>query len=422
MPVVFTRIELVLIKINGLPFNFILHAFYTPLSRCFPLEVILQITNKKPIGGYTMNKKIIAIVLIILLATAVFVGTASANQLQPDDTGRNSHLTIGQIVELSENHFIINKPDGDQITVEVTENTCFHSRAEDQGVGFDDLSVGIWVAVAGQPDEVGKIIARLVVLLPEDFDPEAVRGRRVSGEVTHINNGQDTFTIAIRSGDEITFDVDDSTRYLNGLGELKDLEKGMKVGVLAVAQQEGNPLAKVVVAVELDPNYSRERLAGKVDTVSPESLTLIVRGGGAQSFAVMADTQFRSLDGSIEDIQDLESGHVVVVIFEGDETTGYTALGVISTGEALNQAINNLQRAGGEVQSAGGSHLTILTESGERMDFIVGENIHVRGINGEADLNDLKNGMRVMVLYNTDEDGNLVARVIFFGERDNAPS
>jgi hypothetical protein len=137
---------------------------------------------------------------------------------------------------------------------------------------------------------------------------------------------------------------------------------------------------------------------------------------------LIEDTKFRSLDGSIEDIQDLESGHVVVVIFEGDETTGYTALGVISSGEALNRAINNLQRVAGEVQSAGGSHLTIQTASGERIDLIVGENIRIRGINGEAELNDLKNGMRVVVLYNIDEDGNSVARVILFGERDNTPS
>lgn len=367
-----------------------------------------------------MHKKLITALTIVLVAAAAFAGIASANPLQPGEEGFNQRLAIGQILSINGDDFIIEKPNGGQAVVQVTENTRYHIRGGEEEIGFEGLSAGMWVAVAGRPDDSGSITALVVVLLPEDFDPEAMRSRRVLGEVTHVNNGQDTFTILLRSGDQITFDVDDSTRYLHGLVELKDLEKGMQVGVLAAAQQDDNPLAKVVA--EVDPTQiPHRRLAGKVESVSPESLSLSIRGGQTQTFVLNEETKFRSLDGSIEDIQDLESGYVVVVVFEGDETNGLTALNVVATGEALNRALHNLQRVGGEVQSAGGSQLTILTHTGEKMDFTVGENVHIRGTSGEADLNDLKTGMRVVVLYHTADDGTLAARMILFGEKVGFP-
>lgn len=366
-----------------------------------------------------MDKRIFPAVMIVLLVAAVFVGTVSAKQRQVEVENRKQPFTIGQVISVENSQFAIEKPDGNQVMVQVIENTRFQSRVEQQEVGFEDLYDGVWVAVIGRTDENGVITANLVVLLPEDFDPEAHHGRRVMGEVTQINNGQDTFTIATRSQEEITFQVDESTRYLNGIGELQDLEKGMLVGILAFEPQDGNPLAKVVAAASINQNQPRKRLAGKVETVSTNSLTLMIRGGRRQAFTLTEDTNFRSLDGSIENVQDLESEHVVVVVFEGDDTSGFTALNVIASGEVFNQAVNRLRRVGGEVQSAGGSHLTIQTHTGEKIDFMVGENIHIRGVNGEAEINDLKNGMRVVVLYHTGEGGDLVARVILFGERDN---
>lgn len=369
-----------------------------------------------------MFKKILSAVSIFLVATSLFAGVASANELDPGDEERTKSLTVGQVVSVGNDLFSIEKINGDQLSVQVSENTQFRSRSGDSELGIEDLSVGMWVAVPGRPDEEGGIIARFVILLPEDFNPDSLRGRRVMGEVTHINNGQDTFTLEIRSGDEITFHVNEHTRYINGLTELKDLNKGIKVGVLAVAQQGGDPLAKVVALVNADQELSRKRLAGKVESVSPELLSLTVRGGQTVDFILTAETQFNSLDGSVGTLQDLESGHVVVVIYEGDEASGLTALNVIASGEKLNQAINNLKRVGGEVQSAGGSHLTIQTHSGERLDFTVAENVRIQGVSGKADLNDLKNGMRVVVLYHPDESGNLVARVIFFGDGRCSPS
>jgi hypothetical protein len=363
-----------------------------------------------------MNKRIFPAVMIVLLVATVFVGIVSAKTRKVEDENRRQPYTLGQVISMENTQFAIEKPDGNQVIVQVTENTRFQSRVEQQEVGFEDLYEGMWVAVLGRPDETGVIPAHLVVLLPEDFDPEAPHVRRVTGEVTQINNEQDTFTIVTRSQEEITFQVDESTRYLNWIGELQDLEKGMQVGVLAVPSAEGVVLAKVVAAAGINQNQPRKRLAGKVEAVSTNSLSLTIRGGRTQVFTLVGDTNFRSLDGSIENIQALESGHVVVVVFEGDENSGFTALNVIATGEVFNQAVNRLRRVGGEVQSAGGSHLTIQTHMGEKMDFTVGENVHIRGVNGEAEINDLKNGMRVVVLYHPGEGGDLVARVILFSE------
>jgi hypothetical protein len=63
----------------------------------------------------------------------------------------------------------------------------------------------------------------------------------------------------------------------------------------------------------------------------------------------------------------------------------------------------------GTLQSAGGSHLTI-SAGDEKINFTVDENTRFRG-RGIEDLNDLKNGMKVLVLY-LEKDETLVAKGI----------
>ena len=73
------------------------------------------------------------------------------------------------------------------------------------------------------------------------------------------------------------------------------------------------------------------------------------------------------------------------------------------------KAILNLERVRGTVQSAGGSHLTI-TAGDRKIQFAVDENTRIRG-RGIEDLNDLKNGMKVLVLY-VEKDGSFLAKGI----------
>jgi hypothetical protein len=77
----------------------------------------------------------------------------------------------------------------------------------------------------------------------------------------------------------------------------------------------------------------------------------------------------------------------------------------------LDQALLNLSRAWGEVQSAGGTHLTLQTASGETLTFSVDEHTRLRG-QGIEELEDIKNGMKALVLYKTEADGSLLAKAI----------
>ncbi|MEN8241981.1 MAG: DUF5666 domain-containing protein [Chloroflexota bacterium] len=364
-----------------------------------------------------MKKKVIYILAVSLLAAAAFSGTASADQLPTNEKAQTPRNTIGQVVTIETDHFVIER-NGEQQAILINEETRFRSKPGESPPGYDQLATGMWVAVRGTPGETGDLIAVLVILLPEDFSPDSLRGERFLGEVTKVNNGQNSFTVITRAEEEITVFTDEKTRFLNGISELKDLEHGSQVGVVAVEQQDGSLLAKLVAGAKLNQRPSTNRVSGKVETLTNDALTLLMRGDNSQTFTITTETKFRSLDGSISELAELQSGDIVVVLFEGDPDSDLVALNVIAAGEKLSQAVKTLQRAGGEVQSAGGSHLTINTPSGETLNFTVGENVRIRGLGGETALNELKNGMRVMVLYNTDQEGNLVARAILVGEGD----
>jgi hypothetical protein len=367
-----------------------------------------------------MKTKLISALAITLLAAAAIAGLVSANGSTGETDNIHRPVTLGQVVHIGTEGFTIERQNGAQVEVLVTDRTHFRAAHSDSQPGFDDLILGLWVAVAGRTAAGGEINALLVVLLPEDFNPEDINLSQYLGEVTQINNGQQTFTITTRGEEELTFSVGESTRFLNGLSDFQELERGMPVYVMAIEREVGSRFARLVALAERNPAPASNRVIGTLSDFTENSLSLQLRGGNMQTFTLTEETAFRSLDGSAEGLSDLESGHVLVVVFQESENGGFTAQAIIATGEALNRAIRNLERAAGEVQSAGGSHLTIRSRSGETIHFEVGEHVRIRGRNGAMELNDLKNGMRVVVLYTVGEDGDLYARVILVGA-DSSP-
>ena len=116
------------------------------------------------------------------------------------------------------------------------------------------------------------------------------------------------------------------------------------------------------------------------------------------------ETRFGSRTGDIDGIEDLEVDMVVAVVAKPSSQD--EALGVL----VLDPALLNLKRVRGEVQSAGGSHLTLIVD-GETINFTVDEHTRIKG-RGIDELNDLKNGMKAGVLYLVEEDGTYLAKGI----------
>jgi hypothetical protein len=360
-----------------------------------------------------MLKKITIAVLIAFLAAAPLFGIAAAQTDIPpgsEDGRAGGKKALGQVTSIGESFFTTKTRNG-EFTLQVTENTVFKNR-DGSEASFGDLSVGRWVVGVFVQDDEGNLTARLVVLLPEDFDPSNIKPVRLRGEVDKINNGQDTFTILTPDGRSLTIHVDDNTRWLGTLTELKDLEKGMRVGVGAVEQESGSLLAKAVAA-GVREKIEGKRAAGKVASAGSGSLTIDTQSG-SMTFSIIEKTRFVSQDGSIKSLEDLEIGQGVLVIYV--EREGEFVALVVGAGDGKGL---RAKKAGGTVQSAGGSHLTIQTRNSQKMSFTVDGNTIIKSKDSSVnDLNDLKNGMPVIVVYVIQEDGTLLAKIIGVGSQE----
>ncbi len=205
-----------------------------------------------------MFKKMIYTLIAVLLLAALTVGSVSAKgptggKFLPERRERH-RLLIGQVVMLEASEFDLQSPNGDVHTIQINDQTAFRSRSGEGNIdttaSYEDLSVGRWVGVLNRRPIDEGLPARLVVILPEGFDPANLKGVRVVGEVTQINSGQGTFEIVSRAGETLTFSVDGHTRYRGLLADFEDLEKGMKVGIFAWEQKDGTLLVKGILAGE----------------------------------------------------------------------------------------------------------------------------------------------------------------------------
>jgi hypothetical protein len=364
-----------------------------------------------------MFKKISLALITALLITGSLSGVAAAQSDTPpaadgDKTGK-SRAAIGQITSIGDSSFTLQVKDN-EVTILVTDDTVFKNQ-DGTEASFGDLEIDRWVAGRAARNDDDALVARQVILLPEDFDPANINLIKLGGEVDKINNGQNTFTIITKDGESVTLNVDENTRWKGPLSELKDLEKGMKVGLAAKEQADGSLLAKVIAARSGERELSRA--IGKVSSLGDNSLTIDARNG-SMTFGVTSDTRFRSQDEDFDSLEDLEIGQGVLVIFNDQETNPTALAIVVGKGEG-----RKAKRVIGTVQSAGGSHLTIQSKEGEKMSFTVDENTVIKNKDGSVtDLNDLKNGMNALVVYVIQEDGTLLAKIIGARSSDSKPA
>lgn len=131
------------------------------------------------------------------------------------------------------------------------------------------------------------------------------------GEITSI--GDEEFTMLIRSEIEITVLVNEDTKYLGELESFEDLEVDMRIGAAGVRQGEGIFLAKALFAGERLGDL--RRAGGEVTDVGSSSLTIETRNGESLTFEVNEQTRFKSRDGEVEELADIEEGDMVLVIY-----------------------------------------------------------------------------------------------------------
>jgi hypothetical protein len=237
--------------------------------------------------------------------------TAKAIIILPEDfdpedfSGAGGKVTA---IDLAAGEFSLENKEGETLTYATSQETRFAGSLE----GLADLELEMVVLVAAEEQADGSLLARVV--------GSRTPMEKAAGEITAV--GADSLTLKLRrSGEEITFKVDENTRFRSKGGELdglEDVEVGMVGMVMAARQADGDAsaarLASAVLLADKEqlPQFDL-RLGGKVTDVNGGSFTVENKKGQQYTFTVSADATFRSRQGQVQGVEDIEVGMVLLV-------------------------------------------------------------------------------------------------------------
>jgi hypothetical protein len=356
-----------------------------------------------------MSKKMMISLLItgilVVLSTSTVLGA-----LPTPNTGGQTGGLIGQINAVGENQLTLKTRLGAERTVSVDENTRYLSR---QGKGtFADLQVGRWVIIRALQSDDGNYTARLVILLPESFNPSKRLENRGKGTVQSVDSDANTFTIQTADGEGKTYQVDESTVF-RGSKEVESLS-ALPLGRWVVVQEDSDDslIAKFILIMpeNFDPNVSQaKRSGGMIQSVDVDNnaFTLQTRQGETLIIKVDHNTSFLNRGDTITGLSDLQANMRAVVLASQQEDGSYLAI----TGAV---AKPRPSRYGGTITSvdASASTFTLNTRIGQAYTIKVDQNTRFRSKdNAITNLAGLKPNMQALVMANQ-SDGKYLAVMV----------
>lgn len=268
-----------------------------------------------------MNKKTIILIALTALVSGLLYAlpTFASSPLQGEQPpaaaapekgahpkGKAPHG--GEIIALGSDTLTVQPfaEGSDPITLRVDENTRFRAAGDEaEAPTFDDLQIGGKVGFIAPPAEDGDPIAKVIILLPDDFDPETFQRHTARGEVWSIDTTNGTFTLQAKgSNEQAVFYVDENTRFRSRgdtVQSLDDLAVHTQVIIRFRRQDDGTLLATNVVIPR--PRLSRHR--GTVASVDNGTLTLTLdrRDGQTLTFQVNEETRFKGEAASLDEVQ-----------------------------------------------------------------------------------------------------------------------
>jgi hypothetical protein len=363
-----------------------------------------------------MLRKFSTIITLVLALTMVSSSVALAEEQGPEERVR----LRGQIssINLNSQMFTLTTGDDDEVRVQVSESTQFRSPGG-QIQGIEDLEVGMGTLVAGIQHGQGLVEAAWVAAA--NLDEERPEIRRVQGEITRIDLGAQTFTLTTAEGQAVSFQTSERTRFKgpqSSIQGLEDLEVGMRAMVGAIDIEGELPLALVVVAARTeDIPDNGFRLQGVISSIVPGQGTFTVETSSGESIEILTSdrTRFRSRDGSVEDIHDLQRDMRVGVGGVVQEDGSHLALVVIagsgSGGPGGNQPGRpNVSRFGGHIISVGGSSFTIEKQDGSQVTVSINDETIFKSRDGSINgISDLQVGMIALIGAQTTSEGGTLA-------------
>ncbi|UCF60221.1 MAG: hypothetical protein JSV37_10690 [Anaerolineaceae bacterium] len=248
---------------------------------------------------------------------------------------------------------------------------------------------------------------------------------RVAGEILWVDLRASAFGLHARSGEEYRFKVDRSTHFRSPDGsvkELSDLEAGMRALVVGFRGEEGL-IARLVVAAKAKPRPERVRVVGEITGIATASasFSLEKRNGDVLTILTTERTSFRSRNGSIQGIEDLEIGMIALVIGIKQEDGSIEAL-IVAAGHK-EDIPENLRRFKGEITDVdpGQGVFTLRTAEAGSVIFHTGERTRFISRDGSVtNIDNLKIGMTASVGALEKEDG-LFALLVAVGMPTDPP-
>jgi len=222
---------------------------------------------------------------------------------------RGGMRVIGQVTSVEADRFTIETGPDSPITILVSEQTLLRDTIWNE-IALADLNNGDWVGVTARLDSQGMPVSRLVVLLPEDYEPSQRPGRRARGHVIGVDPQEGTFSIHTLREENLQFIVNENTVYRGLFASLEDLQPGM-ISIVAAIEQPGGEL----LAVSVRARFELVRTVGKVTQLDIQNGTFTMHTwfSGDRLITVDNDTRFQSRDGSVDGLEDLQPGMFLLV-------------------------------------------------------------------------------------------------------------
>ncbi|MCJ7715022.1 MAG: DUF5666 domain-containing protein [Anaerolineales bacterium] len=340
-----------------------------------------------------MYKKIVLSLSAALLIAASFSGIAFAAEDDPAGPVKARGEVIA--VDPAAGKFRIEKSDGTVLTFFVNDQT--HYRGLEN---LDELQIGWKAGVAAREDQDGKLWAVLVIAGDtSDFI-------QVRGKITDVNTSAGKYTLERPDGTEMTFFVDENTRYGGQLQGLEDLKVGWQAGVVAKEANPGKLMTMLLIAGDAPELVKAKGVvtsvnasAGKFEIKTPDGRTV--------QFFVDEKTRYQ---GQLSSLEDMKVGWQAAAAAKEGDNGKLTAVLVIA-GTRPEQV-----RAQGIIAGvdASAGKFRLEKPDGTVLTFFLDERTQFRG--QAENIRDLKEGWRAGVVALEQADGQLLARLVAAGK------
>ena len=249
---------------------------------------------------------------------------------------------------------------------------------------------------------------------------------RIVGVILNVDFPGNMFAVRTLSGTDVHVHVTGNTEYRSRDGavqEFEDLAIDMRIIVVGQERGDGTITASVVFPATPEQLPDLMRLKGEVEGVGENYFTLLTEEGRSLTINVIDRTRFRSRDGEVTTLSDLEPGMVAIVTAADTEDNGIVAL-VVAAGTPGGDIRDRVFRTSGEITGVvpGQETFTVQTKEGDSIAFITGERTKFRSRDGSVTgIHDLKRGMLAMVGAIKMEDGTNQALVVLAGSPEDRP-